>query len=57
MNWTLRRVNAPEKKWSMNEKWFGARMTGPLGGTLSESMHCARKKVKAYIAVHIFTAS
>jgi hypothetical protein len=34
MNRTLRRIAAATKKWSMNEKWFGARMTGPVGGTL-----------------------
>ncbi len=31
MNWTRRRMNAPVKKWSMNEAWLGARITGPLG--------------------------
>ena len=31
MNWTRRRMNAPVKKWSMNEPWFGARITGPFG--------------------------
>ena len=30
MNRTLRRIEAPRKKWSMNEKWLGARITGPL---------------------------
>ena len=34
MNWTRRRMNAPVKKWSMNEAWLGARITGPFG-TLS----------------------
>ena len=29
MKRTRRRMNAPTKKWSMNEKWFGARITGP----------------------------
>ena len=37
MKRTRRRIEAPTKKWSMNEKWFGARITGParrdlLGG-------------------------
>ena len=45
MNRTLRRIDAPRKKWSMNEKWFGARMTGPLGGTCSVAMPRARKNV------------
>ena len=31
------------KKWSMNEKWLGATMTAPLGGTLSAAMPRARK--------------
>ena len=31
MNWTRRRMNTPVKKWSMNEAWLGARITGPLG--------------------------
>ena len=35
MNRTLRRIETPRKKWSMNEKWLGARITGPDGGTLS----------------------
>ena len=44
MKFTRRRMNAPTKKWSMNEKWFGARITGPLCGTLSDEMHVSRKK-------------
>ena len=28
----------------MNDEWFGARMTGPLGGTCSALMPRARKK-------------
>ena len=47
MKRTLRRMNAPAKKWSMNEKWFGARITGPDAGTCSEEMHRARKNVYA----------
>ena len=31
MKRTLRRRNVPVKKWSMNEAWLGARITGPLG--------------------------
>jgi hypothetical protein len=27
-------MNAPTKKWSMNEKWFGARITGPVADLL-----------------------
>jgi hypothetical protein len=34
-NRTLRRMYTPAKKWSMFEKWFGARMSGPTAGTLS----------------------
>src|SRR3712207_8809199 len=37
MKRTFRRIAAPRKKWSMNEKWFGARITAPLGGTRSGS--------------------
>ena len=47
MNRTLRRMNAPRKKWSMNEKWLGARITGPDGGTLSLAIERARKNVNA----------
>ena len=45
MKRTLRRVKAPAKKWSMNEKWFGARMTGPESGTRPEEMHRVLKNV------------
>ena len=31
MNWMCLRTNAPAKKWSMNDAWLGARITGPLG--------------------------
>jgi hypothetical protein len=47
MKFTRRRMNAPAKKWSMNEKWFGARITGPLAGTLCVSIPRARKNVQA----------
>ena len=33
MNRIFRRMETPAKKWSMFEKWFGARITGPLAGT------------------------
>ena len=46
MKWTRRRTNTATKKWSMNEKWFGAMITGPSCGTLSEAMHRARKITK-----------
>ena len=45
MKFTRRRVKAPVKKWSMNEKWFGARITLPPAGTLSEPMQRMRKKI------------
>ncbi len=45
MNWTLRRTNAAVKKWSMNDEWLGARISAPLGGTLSESMPRARNGI------------
>ena len=35
-------MNAPAKKWSMNEAWLGARITGPLG-TFSAPYPSARK--------------
>jgi hypothetical protein len=47
MNRTRLRMNAPAKKWSMNEKWFGARITGPVCGTFSASCARARKNVHA----------
>ena len=47
MNRTRRRMNAPAKKWSMNEKWFGARMTGPVAGTRSAPRLRERKNVHA----------
>ena len=57
MNRTLRRMNAPTKKWSMNEKWLGARITGPAGGTFSAADERARKNVYAYTDVTMRTAS
>ena len=57
MNRTLRRVETPRKKWSMNEKWFGARMTGPLGGTFSAAMPRARKNDHEYSDVSTRTIS
>jgi hypothetical protein len=43
MNRTLRRIETPRKKWSRNEKWLGARMSGPSAGTFAESIPRARK--------------
>ena len=57
MNWTLRRIAPPTKKWSMNEKWFGARMTGPVGGILSVEIARARKNDHWYRSVSDLTAS
>ena len=57
MNWTLRRIEAATKKWSMNEKWFGARMTGPVGGTLSVLITRARKNDHEYSSVSERVAS
>ena len=31
----------------MNEKWFGARITGPPAGTFSAAIPRARKKIQA----------
>ena len=42
MKCTLRRRYTATKKWSRNEKWFGAMIAGPSAGTLSESMQRAR---------------
>ena len=56
MNRTRRRMNAPTKKWSMNEKWFGAMITGPVG-TFSAAIPRARKNVHAYSDVRMRTAS
>ena len=39
----LRRMNTATKKWSMNEKWLGARIAGPPAGTLSASIARVRK--------------
>ena len=57
MKRTLRRIEIPRKKWSMNEKWFGARITGPSAGTFSAAIPRARKKIHAYSVVTIRTAS
>ena len=57
MKRTLRRMNDARKKWSMNEPWFGARMTGPDCGTFSLEIERARKKTKAHSVVRIRTAS
>jgi hypothetical protein len=57
MNRTFRRIADPRKKWSMNEKWFGARMTGPLGGTWSASMVRVRKTIHESSDVTIRTSS
>ena len=35
MNPIFRRIRTPQKKWSMFEKWFGARMNGPSAGTFA----------------------
>jgi hypothetical protein len=57
MKRTRRRTKAPTKKWSMNEKWFGARMTGPSVGTFSAPLLRVRKHVQASSDVVIRTAS
>ena len=57
MKRTRLRTNAPAKKWSMNEKWFGARMTGPVTGTFSAPRPRARKNVHAYSDVSMRTTS
>ena len=57
MKRTLRRIETPMKKWSMNEEWFGARITGPRAGTLSPAMPRARKKIQAWSVVAMRTTS
>ena len=57
MNDTRRRMNAPTKKWSMNEKWFGARISGPCAGTRSAPTPRARKNVHAVSDVAMRTSS
>ena len=42
MNLTFRRRWTAVKKWSMFEKWFGARMNGPSAGTLAVEIARAR---------------
>jgi hypothetical protein len=46
LNWIRRRTNAPQKKWSMNDAWFGARITGP-DGTFSDPIERARNAISA----------
>jgi hypothetical protein len=46
MNATLRRTKAPMKKWSRNDEWFGARITGPLPGTRSAAIPRARNTIQ-----------
>jgi hypothetical protein len=50
-------MNAASRKWSMNEPWLGARMTGPDCGTFSLEIERARKKANAHSVVRIRTAS
>ena len=57
MKRTRRRIGAPTKKWSMNEKWFGARITGPRAGTFSAEIARVRKKLHAYSEVTMRTTS
>ena len=45
MKRTLRRMGTPIRKWSMKEKWLGARITAPEPGTFSPEMERARRKV------------
>jgi len=45
------------KKWSLNEQWLGARITGPVGGTLSEAMQRARKNTRLNSVTSIRTTS
>ena len=57
MKRTLRRSETPRKKWSMNEKWFGARITAPSPRTFSAAIPRVRKKIQAYSVVTTRTAS
>jgi hypothetical protein len=57
MKRTLRRIDAPRKKWSRNEKWFGARITGPLGGTRSGATPRVRNATQEYSEVAMRTIS
>ena len=57
MKRTFRLVNAPSRKWSMNDAWLGAKISGPLRGTLSLEIERARKNVKAQSVVRTRTAS
>ena len=45
MNRTFLRTNAARKKWSMKEKWLGARITLPPAGTWSEPIERARNAI------------
>jgi hypothetical protein len=56
MNWTCRLVNIPTKKWSMNEKWFGARIRGPVRGIRSAPMPRERNATMPYSVVRKRTA-
>ncbi len=42
MNRTLRRRYMPAKKWSHWLKWLGARITGPVTGTLAVPIAASR---------------
>ena len=57
MKRTLRRMNDARKKWSMNEPWFGARITGPDCGTFSLEIVRVRKNVSAHSPVRMRTIS
>ena len=57
MKRTLRRIETPRTKWSMNEKWLGARITAPSPRTFSAASPRVRKKIHAYSVVAIRTAS
>ena len=56
MNWIRRRMKPAVKKWSMNEAWLGARMTGPAG-TLPEPIDRARNVISALSTVTARTIS
>ncbi len=49
-------MNAPAKKWSMNEAWLGAMITGPAG-TFSDPRARARNAIRAWSTVTIRTTS
>ena len=56
MNWMRRPTKAPVKKWSMNEAWLGAKMTGPMGA-FSDPIPRARKVISACSTVTVRTSS